>query len=75
MVMALYRAACEADKSYLPFVFSCPNGECELREEDKLFVFGNPVELEKCLAHLNRPLSRARVLVEQGPYFVSTEFS
>jgi hypothetical protein len=53
MIVGLYRAPCETDKSFLPYAYTCPKPDCVLRKDDRAFVYCNPVELnsayQRCL--------------------------
>lgn len=45
MIVGLYRAPCDADKSLLPFVYTCPKPDSLLRKDDRVFVYCNPLTL------------------------------
>ena len=49
LVLAIYRAPNMADGSILPFVFTTPHAEVEMRLNDKIFVICNPSTLAQNL--------------------------
>ena len=50
IILALYRAPCAKDGSLLPFVFTSPPPDTILYENDKMFVFASPTEINICKA-------------------------
>ena len=56
MVIGIYRAPSEEAMSVLPFVYLSPRSECEMQQDDKIYVFANPYTLQKCLVVLDLPL-------------------
>ena len=52
LILALYRGPSTADGNVLPYVITAPPPETILRENDKLFIFGIPKDIEECLSQL-----------------------
>jgi len=48
-VLAVYRAPTAEDGALLPYVCTCPRSDMMLRENDKFFVYCNPMVLDHAL--------------------------
>lgn len=58
LVVGLYRAPLMSDKSVLPFVYTCPRPDLVIRSKDRMYVYGNPVQLRHALDNcFNLPFS------------------
>ena len=56
-ILAIYRAPDLLEGSLLPYVCTCPRPDLEMRRNDRLFVYCNPVELDYALnSYLNLPI-------------------
>lgn len=56
LIIAVYRAPLTSNGSILPYVFTAPHAEVELRFGDKVFVIGNPATLVESVPILGERL-------------------
>eukprot|EP00918_Siedleckia_nematoides_P108105 GHVU01235835.1.p1 GENE.GHVU01235835.1~~GHVU01235835.1.p1 ORF type:complete len:1229 (-),score=136.46 GHVU01235835.1:39-3617(-) len=56
LIIAVYRAPLTSNGSILPYVFTAPHAEVELRFGDKIFVIGNPATLVESIPILGERL-------------------
>ena len=56
-ILAIYRSPDVMEGSMLPYVCTCPRPDLEMRSNDRLFVYCNPVEMDYALsAFLTLPI-------------------
>lgn len=66
ILLGIYRAPQHSESSYMPFVYTCPPPRTILNVSDRLYVFGNPKDIQSLEKILSQPFIKHGNVTQLG---------